>query len=186
MRGHTTTFILLIFLLTVSMPGVILAEGHCTEKLYTIPNHGILKLKVPDSWRDEVQQPPNDLPPTITFTPPREALSKILITVIGHKQEKRDFNSPNNIKKLVKRTEKELLSQTVETELSLQELKGKSSFGYFFTLTDKTPQSGEYKYMSQGGFGIGNLLLIFTILTNEKDSDVSKNALKMIAGAEQQ
>ena len=35
---------------------------------YPIPDHGALELYVPVSWKDEVRQPTNSLPPTIVFT----------------------------------------------------------------------------------------------------------------------
>ena len=40
-----------------------------------------------------------------------------------------------------------------------------------FMLTDKAPaiKAGEYKYMTQGGIPVGNLLVMFSIFSNEKD-----------------
>ena len=156
------------------------------EKRYVIPSHGTLKMNVPDTWNDKLQQPANDLPPTIIFEPKLGNLFKILVTVSWNLQKQEGFNSSKSVKNLTEQVGKETLPQAVETELALQELKSVSFTGYYFVLTDKAPKAGEFKYMSQGGLGVGDLLLMFTILTNEKNSQVFFDALEMLRGATQQ
>jgi len=156
------------------------------EKRYTIPSHGMLKMNVPELWNDKFRQPPNDLPPTIVFEPKSGNSFKILVTVGWNLQKQEGFNSSKSVKNLIEQSGEEALPQAIETELALQELKGVSSTGYYFALTDKAPKAGEFKYLAQGGLGVGDLLLMFTILTNEKDSQVFFDALEMLRDATQQ
>jgi hypothetical protein len=73
----------------------------------------------------------------------------------------------------------------VEKELKFRELKGKTGLGHYFSITDKAPaiKAGEYKYMTQGGIPVGNLLVMFTIFSNEKDSVDIPIAREIIANA---
>lgn len=167
------------------MASILSAEEPRTEREYPIPGHGLFKLNVPSSWLDNLHQPPNDLPPTITFTPSSGTSFKILITVLWSPLDKADYNNMQNIKVLMQQRGEELLSTAVESELTLQEMHGKHVAGYFFSLTDKAPKAGEYKYVTQGALGLGKLLLSFTILTNKKDSEVVNEALAMLHNAKQ-
>ena len=156
------------------------------EKRYAIPSHGTLKMNVPNTWNDKLQQPAHALPPTIIFEPKSGNLFKVLVTVGWNRQEQEDFNSSKDVKNMTERIGHKALPQAIETELTLKELKGVSSTGYYFVLTDKAPKAGEFKYLAQGGIGVGDLLLRFTILTNEKDSQVLFSALEMLQGSTQQ
>jgi len=59
--------------------------------------------------------------------------------------------------------------------------------GYYFSITDRAPsiKAGEYKYMTQGGVPVGDLLVMFTIFYNEKDSLDVPIAHEIIANAVQ-
>ena len=158
------------------------------ERQYIIPSSGLLKLDVPKSWRHEVRLPPEFLylMPTITFKPELDDSFSVKITVFCNIRREADFNSPEKIRHLIEQRGKDVLLGSEETELKLQELQGTSSSGYFFMATDKTPEPVEYKYMTQGGLGAGDLLLFFTILTNTKDSEVLIEALEMLKNAKQE
>ncbi len=156
------------------------------EKRYAIPSHGTLKMNVPDTWNDKLQQPANDLPPTIIFEPKSGNLFKVLVTVGWNLQKQEDFNGSKAVKNMTERVGQQALPQAIETELTIKELQGVSFTGYYFVLTDKAPKAGEFKYLAQGGIGVGDLLLMFTILTNEKDSQVLFSALEMFQSATQQ
>jgi hypothetical protein len=53
-------------------PGTSDGKGpRVTLRSYVVPNHGCLELLADRTWRDEVGQPPKELPPTIALTPHR-------------------------------------------------------------------------------------------------------------------
>jgi len=97
----------------------------------------------------------------------------------------RDFNSSERIRKILQDGGTELLPEAVEKELSFREIKGKTGIGYYFSITDKAPsiKAGDYRYMTQGGIPVGTLLVMFTILSNEKDSVDIPIAREIIANA---
>jgi hypothetical protein len=96
-----------------------------------------------------------------------------------------DFNRSELILKILQDGGNKLLAEAVEKELRFQELKGKTGLGYYFSITDKAPaiKPGEYKYMTQGGIPVGNLLVMFTIFSNEKDSLDIPIAREILANA---
>ncbi len=60
-----------------------------------------------------------------------------------------------------------------------------NNIGYYFSITDKAPNPGEYRYMNRGAIGVGNLLLTVTILHRVKESESVKDALSMLREAKQ-
>ena len=160
-------------------------KGQKYRMRYKIPQHGELTLNVPKYWVSEMRQPPDDLQPTISFQPQTGVPFKILITAMWNVDKKKSFNSPEAIKSFLEETGNEALSSAVEEKLNLQLLKGTPPQGYYYTLTDKAPKGGEYKYLTQGGIGTGDLLLVLTILYNDKETEAVKDALEMFSSAEQ-
>jgi hypothetical protein len=77
----------------------------------------------------------------------------IHVTPMWNPGPEKDFNSPERIRKILEDGGTRLLADAVEKELKLQELKGRTGLGYYFSLTDKAPsiKAGEFKYMTQGG-----------------------------------
>jgi hypothetical protein len=55
-----------------------------------------------------------------------------------------------------------------------------------FYATDKTPSAGEWKYVRQGTIKTGDIVLTFTILTNDGQQANEKTALNMIRHASHQ
>ena len=152
---------------------------------YPIPEHGMLELNVPNSWQDKVHKPQENLPPTIVLTPASGGDFQVLISVRWSKKGDPGFNRPEKARALVGKDGQKILPKTVETKIVLQEMKGVDNTGYFFSVTDKAPEPGEFRYMTQGKIGVGKLLLGFTVLTRVRDSESLKEALSMIREARQ-
>jgi len=160
------------------------AEPKAARK-YPIPEYGTLELNVPTSWKDKAHKLQEKMPPTIIFNPATGDDFQITVTVMWSKKGEKGFNSPDKVRAMIEKDGQKLLSKTVETKITLQEIKGASSTGYYFLITDKAPEPGEYRYMTRGGIGIGNLLLSATILHRVKDSESVKEALSMLREARQ-
>jgi hypothetical protein len=77
----------------------------------------------------------------------------------------------------------EPLRQAVEKAVTIQELRGKQTVGYYYSLTDRAPPPGEYKYITQGELLVGELLTTFTILHQDAMLPDKKLALAMFADA---
>jgi len=165
--------------------GNLLAAEHKAIKKYPIPEHGMLELKVPTSWKGEVHKPQADMPPTMIFNPAKGNDFQVLITVLWSKTGEQGFNSRDNVRTLVEKDGQKLLPNAVETKIILQEIQGIDHPGYYFSVTDKAPNPGEYRYMTHGAIGVGNLLLSATILHRVKESESVKDALFMLREAKQ-
>jgi hypothetical protein len=105
--------------------------------------------------------------------------------VIWSKTGGQDFNSPAKLRALVEQDGQRILPKAVESKLVVQQMRGVQNIGYFFSLTDKAPNPGEFRYMTRGGIGVGNLLLNATILYRVKDSECVKDVLSMLREANQ-
>ncbi len=170
-----------IFLGTGNLLG---AEQRAIKK-YPIPEHGTLELNVPTSWKGKVHKPQENMPPTIIFDPAKGNDFEVMITVLWGKTGEQGFNSQDNVRTLVEKEGQKLLPNAVETKIVLQEIRGVDHTGFYFIVTDKAPNPGEYRYMTHGAIGVGNLLLSATILHRVKESESVKDALSVLREAKQ-
>lgn len=182
-RNH---FILgMVLSLTFLVASIAFAGGPKAIKKYPIPDQGTLELNIPTSWKGEVHKPQGGMPPTILFKPASGDDFQVLVAVMWSKKGESGFNSQEKIRALIEKDGQKLLTKTVETKIVLQEIKGVNNTGYCFFLTDKAPNPGEYRYMTRGVIGVGNLLLNATILHRVKESESVKEALSMLREAKQ-
>ena len=150
------------------------------EKSYTLPDHGVLILKVPDEWSDRVSLPHGEgLPPNILFMPKSGEQFQILFTPIWEGLiALENLGATEGIRQLVGDEAKNASAQSVEKNIKINEIHG-THIGFYFTATDKAPRPGEYKYMTQGAVRIDKIIGMFTILTNNPNSHVVEQALIM-------
>jgi hypothetical protein len=157
------------------------AKASKNERRYPLGDYGFFRVDIPLSWKDELQQPAKRLPPTISLSPKAGNSFQILITPIwGAKKEVLEDAA---IKELVRKSAETARPQAVEKTLRLVGLQGASSKGYYFFSTDKAPRPGEFKYMTQGVLAVGDLIVTFTILTNNNHEEVAKEALTLLREA---
>jgi hypothetical protein len=154
-------------------------------RTYVLPDHGSLQIKPPAGWKDEVKQPPNRMPPTITFSPREGAPFQVLITPIWTSRKDAPPLSVEQVRQQVRKAADRIQLQAVEKKIDLVEMKGATGTGYYFIATDPAPKPGDYKYMAQGTIQIGQLVATFTVLTNDGQKDIVTAALEMIQGATQ-
>ena len=157
-----------------------------SERRFQLPDHGYLVLQIPLDWRDRVAQPPNRLPPTIGFAPQSGKPFRVLITPIWPISKDRPPQSRDEIRASVERGAQGARSQAVESELRVVGFPGRSGPGFHYSATDRAPKPGEYKFLTQGMVRVGELSATFTILTNDGQEAVVKQALEALKGARQQ
>ena len=150
---------------------------------YAVPGHGSLALEVPKEWR-VTSQPVNDPASVILrFRPASGEAFYVQVTTIWLEPSKAAKKTPEQLKEEVRRGTDKLLKQAVEKEARIDELRGAQVLGYHYSLTDRAPKQGEYKYMTQGMLLSGELLTIFTILYHDPASDDRSKVLQMFASA---
>lgn len=165
--------------------GNLLATEQKAIRKYPILEHGTLELNVPTPWKGKVHKPQENMPPTIIFDPAKGNDFQVMITVMWGKTGEQGFNSQDNVRTLVEKDGQTLLPNISETKIVLTEIKGVSPSGYYFSVTDKAPDPGEYRYMTRGSIGVGNLLLNFTILHRVRDAQSVRDALAILREAKQ-
>jgi hypothetical protein len=174
-----------ILLEILFMASSVLAAGQKTSRKYPIPEHGTLELNVPASWKGNVHKPQENMPPTIIFDPAKGNDFQVMITVMWGKTRDQDFNSQQNVRTFVEKQGQQFLPNITEAKIALMEIKGMSHSGYYFSVTDKAPNPGEYRYMTRGAIGVGNLLLNFTILHRVRDAQSVRDGLSVLREAKQ-
>ena len=183
-KGMALIFVI-ILIVTFLGTSIVDAAGPKTIRKYPIPEHGTLELNVPTSWKVEVHKPQEKMSPTLIFKPASGDDFQVLVTVLWSNKGEPDFNSQSKVRTFIEKDGQKLLPNAVETKILLQEIKGVNNIGYYFSITDKAPNPGEYRYMSRGAIGVGNLLLNVTILHRVKESESVKDALSMLREARQ-
>ena len=173
---------LLVILLIV---GTVSAAEQRKIRTYPIPEHGTLELNVPTPWKDTVHKPQENMPPTIIFDPAKGNDFQVMITVMWGKTGDQDFNGKEKVRTYVENHGRQFLPNAAEGKIVLQEIKSVGNAGYYFSITDKAPNPGEYRYMTRGAIGVGNLFLNFTILHRVKDSQAVRDALSILREAKQ-
>lgn len=154
-----------------------------SARSFPVPNHGVLVLAVPPSWSEIVHQPPADLPPTFLFRPRNGTRFELFLTVFWNTKPGENLNDPGRLKDMVTARGRTLLSAAIEKELTVVELRRGETVGYYFVLTDKVSEPGGYPYRAQGAIGTGDLLLSFTLLFMDKDSDELQAPINMLINA---
>jgi len=173
---------LLVALLIASISS---AAGQKAIRKYPIPKHGTLELNVPTPWKGELHKTRENMPPTFIFNPAEGNDFQVMISVLWGKTGDQDFNSQEMVRTFVEKDGQKLLPNTAEGKIVLQEIKGVSHSGYYYSVTDKAPNPGEYRYMTRGAIGVGNLFLNFTILHRVRDSQAVQDALSILREAKQ-
>ena len=155
------------------------------ERRFTLPDHGSLVIQVPQDWNDQIAQPPDHLPPTIAFSPGSGQAFRVLMTPIWSMRQDRLPMPPDQMRAAVEEAAQGARSQAVERELHILGFQGRSGPGFYFSATDRAPKPGEYKFLTQGIVRVGELSVAFTILTNDGQELVVKQALDALKSAAQ-
>jgi hypothetical protein len=150
---------------------------------FQVPKHGEVQLSVPDGWVSKFNQPPGEVPPTISLRPKSGQPFEVMITPYWRRGDDSTVYE-SALREQTEAAAAEAQSQAVEKKLTLKEISGTDGHGYYFTATDRAPKPGEYKYMSQGMLKLGSIGLAFTVLTNEGQTDVVESTLRVLSTAE--
>ena len=182
MKIFPMRYLVLSFAIVMASP-LVRAEEAAVHS-YPLPEHGTFQLKVPESWKDSVAQPGSGLPPTITFTPKGRAPFKILVTPVWSARPDPKTPTADELKVKVQQSADKIAQQAVEKTIEAKLLKGPTNIGYYFAATDRAPKPGEFKFLNQGMVAVDDLLVAFTILTNDGQDAVVTAALSMLSKAE--
>jgi hypothetical protein len=182
MRRFRMRYLVLSFAIVVTTP--LASAEEAAVRSYPLAEHGTFQVKVPESWRDSVAQPGSGLPPTITFAPKAGAPFKVLVSPLWSAQPDVKTATADELKAKARRAADGAAQQAVEKTIEVKLLKGPTNIGYYFAATDRAPKPGEFKSLNQGIIAVKDLLVTFTILTNDGQDAVVTAALSMLSEAE--
>ena len=145
-------------------------------------------------WGDEVLfECPSDWPialiiaegsrypvPTVEMKPDRDSLVLVSITPYAALGERL---SDDEIRSTVYGFGTRWLPRAVESEIILHELSGKYGSGYYFSITDSAPNPDDpddYEFLNQGLADIGYAVILFSILSDIKDSEAVNQAFEAL------
>jgi hypothetical protein len=171
------------FCLWLLLSGSHVFGGELNVRSYPLPDHGAIEFQVPGQWEDQLRQPPQRMPPTIEFRQKTGPSFKILITTMWAMNPSVTLPEGDELRKGVQKARDLVVSQAVEEKINLVELKGPTTYGYYFSATDRNPKPGGYKYLTQGHVRIDALMAIFTIFTNEGQESIVPEGLAMLKSA---
>lgn len=162
----------------------VFAADASVQRMYSLPGHGVLVLPVPAGWGDEVLRSPGDPSPTIVLSGFEGTPFVVRITPLWPTADTAaDFGTPKSIHALVEKAARAAAPESVEGQLSIVTMGGGQGPGYYFDATDRAPKPGEFKYMTRGAVGVGELVCSFTVLTNDAKSPVKNKVLTMVSRA---
>src|SRR5262249_10121034 len=87
------------------------------------------------------------------------------------------------IKRQVEQSAERIKPQAVEKELTIQEVKGASGAGYYFSATDAAPKPGEFKHILQGMIRVGEFQVVFTVLTQDGSESIRRQSIALVQSA---
>ena len=120
----------------------------------------------------------------ITFTIEYRSEERLLWNVLVSGYWKHGSQPPlEKLKASVEDAGKKSIAQARENELVVQETHGSEAIVYYFSLTDREEKPGEYLYMTQGAARVGELSILFTILSNKDRTEIDRTALEVIRTA---
>ena len=148
---------------------------------YPVAAHGELQLNLEKEWQDVLKPSPMNLTPTVEISPLSGEDFRFMLTVLV--PSKKELFEGAALKSAVERMSEPSVAQSIEKRAEVKRINGDRNEGYYFSLTDPASAPGEYKCMTQGLIRVGDLLISFTILSNDATQKVREAALEILRSA---
>jgi hypothetical protein len=178
----TTVIVASVMMLALS--GASGVDERATQALdFPIPGHGTLRLAAPTGWQTDSL--PLEAPASVTIhiTPKTGDAFDVKLTSVWLDAAARSKTTAESRRREMQGAAEELLPHSVEKVATLREITGVESVGCYYSLTDREPGEGEFKYLSQGTVLTGEVLSAFTILYRTPAAAEVPQALRMLAEA---
>lgn len=150
---------------------------------FPVPGHGSLRLKLPDGWRSQALPLTDPASVALHFAPAHGDAFDVQVTSVWLDPAKRASVTLDSIKAETQHGAEGLLPHSVEKTVSLHELRGPQTIGFYYALTDREPGPGEFSNLTQGIFLTGDILSAFTILHRTSSPPEVARAIQAFAQA---
>jgi hypothetical protein len=166
----------------------LLLPAHAADgdlRAWPVPGRGKLEMIVPADWYDDPRGAQGAALPRVRFFDrlgPRPPFD-MTVTVAWSTGKEASFKDPARLRAFVAQSADDLAAGTVEKRFPLREIAGENGVGYYFRATIQSPVSGAWPNLTQGAFVAGDLLLAFSILTQDPKSPAVEQAFGMLRTA---
>jgi hypothetical protein len=155
--------------------GAIAADGE--KKAFALPDNSKLELAIPAGWKDELKEK------SIALSPREGAPFQVLLAPVARQKPGTSADTAIQMRHNVQQSADKVKPSAMEPYLSVEPLAGAPGPGYYFSATDREPKPNEFKYLTQGMLLVGDVVLSFSILTNDAQEKVKDQALAMLKSA---
>ena len=170
-----------------AVTGAIAADGE--KKTFPLPDNSKLELTIPAGWKDEVKATPaskgsqGKAPTTVALTPRDGTPFEVSVTPVARQKPGASTDTAIKMRHSVQQGADKVKPGAIEQYLPVEPLTGAPGPGYYFSATDREPKPGEFKYLTQGMLLVGDVVVGFSILTNDAQEKVRDQALAMLKSA---
>jgi hypothetical protein len=165
----------------------VLVPAHAADgelRAWPVPGRGKLEMVVPADWYDDPRSPQGALPRVRFFDRlgPRPPFD-MTVTIAWSTSKEASYKDPARLRAFVAQSADDVAAGAVEKSFPLREIAGDNGVGYLFRATIRTPVAGAWPHLTQGAFVAGDLLLAFSILTQDPKSPAIEQAIAMLRTA---
>jgi len=148
------------------------------QRSITNENIGRVFLSAPKDWRPIERHHINFGTTFYRLVPPATNFDlEILVNDIKHM--KVEVLLDKDLERYIESNMSEMAGQSVERNLKAQRF-GAQRDGVYARLTDQAPKPGEYLFFTQGVRLMGTNVVMFTLLSNDKDRAALTNTLRIV------
>jgi hypothetical protein len=169
-----------LVLLEVSLP---LLALEASSSHIALPGGDELWLTIPAAWNEKFESPQTNMPRGVWLTARQGPSFNVLITPLSGTAVGAAMSDENKMRAIVTATARNALSKSVEMTIPVHDLTGPQVHGFYYFATDRAPNAGEWKYLTQGMINIDGAPFAFTILTNDGQEAIAQTALELIRSA---
>jgi hypothetical protein len=148
-----------------------------------LPSGDELWLTIPATWDQKFDSSTKNMPPGVWMTPHQGPSFNVIISPLSGTPMGAAMADENKMRSIVALIGKNVLSQSVEMSIPVQNLTGPHVHGFYIFATDRAPKPNEWKYLTQGMINIDGAPFAFSILTNDGQEAVAKTAMDLIRDA---
>jgi hypothetical protein len=147
------------------------------KKAFALPDDSKLELAIPAGWKDELKEK------SIALSPREGAPFQVVLMPVARQKPGASAETAIQMRHNVQQSADKVKPSALESYLSVEPLPGAPGPGYYFSATDREPKPGEFKYLTQGMLLVGDVVVSFSILTNDAQEKVKDQALAMLKSA---
>lgn len=172
---------LLFLAAAVLLPSDAAAQGSSEVTIYA-PKAGRFGVQLPAAWQRVPR--PREGADSMTLEP---ASGKAALVLFFYPQPKEGLPTDEAVEQMARKLCEPFLSTMVEQAPVFTALESKNGKAVQTTLTDKKllevkkPKKGDFRFLTHGLLVLGNRMVMFGILHNDKDGPDLQTGLRLIA-----